>query len=141
MCPRCDRPVRVPLHFDPEDESALGAVDFVEEEPLPLPRSTHFGVASLALAAVSVIVLCIPVIGYYGSLALSGLGLLVGLIGLVTYKAPDEDPRDRRRSRPHQELLGVDLYARGFPWLGILACLVGIALTVLPFVREWHAPK
>jgi hypothetical protein len=138
MCPRCDRPVRVPLHSQPEDEAALGGVvENVEEEPLPLPRSTHLGLAALTLATVSVLILCIPVVGYL-SFILNGLGLLLGLIGLVTYNAPDNDPRDRGRSRQSRTFLGLDLYARGFPWVGILACLLAIGLAVIPLVREWY---
>ena len=140
MCPRCDRPVRVPLHFNPEDEDTLGALEQVEEEPLPLPRSTHLGIAALTLATVSVLVLCVPIVGYV-AFALSGLGLLLGLAGLVTYNPPEEDPRDRRRSRRSRDFLGLDLYARSFPWLGIVACLLAIGLAIIPFFLDWYSVK
>jgi hypothetical protein len=139
MCPRCSRPVRVPLHFrGDEDDELLGAPEQVEEEPIPLPHSTHFGIAALTLATVSVLVLCIPVVGYL-SIALSALGLLLGLIGLVTYSPPERDPPGRGRSRPQRDFLGIDLYARGFPWLGIVASLLAIGLAVAPFILEWYS--
>jgi hypothetical protein len=141
ICPRCSRPVRVPLHFRGDvDDDMLGAPEQVEEEPIPLPHSTHFGIASLTLATVSVLVLCIPVVGHL-SFALSGLGLLLGLIGLVTYSPPERSAPGRHSSRPQRDFLGMDLYARNFPWLGIVACLLAIGLAAAPFFWERYWVK
>jgi hypothetical protein len=73
------------------------------------------------LGTLSVLVLCLPYVGY-AALGLSGVGLLVGLAGLVSAYL---------RGAPAGGLAQRD---RRFPLAGIAACLLALALTLLPFL-------
>jgi hypothetical protein len=75
-CPECEEPVRVPVGQDPA-EPAPPPVPAADTLPLP----ARLGVASLALGLLSVMVLCLPVVGV-AAVGLSGLGVLLGLSGL-----------------------------------------------------------
>src|SRR5262245_40996324 len=76
-CPHCRQAVAVPFLEEPDTVAPPTAV--AEPEPLVAP-SARFGVVALALGLLSILVLCIPVVGYI-SLGLSGIGLLLGLWG------------------------------------------------------------
>ena len=102
-CPFCGRALRVPEHLAGRQVlcPACGAIvpgrprqavspeapaddrpDRGARAPPPWPLPARLGVASLALGVASVPVLCLPVVGY-AALALSGLGLLLALGGLL----------------------------------------------------------
>jgi hypothetical protein len=106
----------------------------VEESPSPspaaepLPRPARLGVAALALGLVSVLVLCLPVVGYVSPF-LSGLGLLLGLAGLFGALTPSSSPAS-----------GADPVRRfgtrawDYPLAGVAACLLALGLALLPLL-------
>jgi hypothetical protein len=125
ICPGCHEIVQGPgpeaayrgdrERAPPRDPAHASA----EGELLSLPA--RLGAVAMFLGTLSVLVLCLPYVGY-AALGLSGVGLLVGLAGLVSgylQGAPAGGcaQRDRR-----------------FPLAGIAACLVALALTLLPFL-------
>src|SRR5690349_3319550 len=79
-CPRCDEVLVVPDEL-PEsvEEVVVPEADAPEEEPLP--TSARVGIVALILACVSVMIMCLPVIGY-ASIVLSAVGLPLSLWGL-----------------------------------------------------------
>jgi hypothetical protein len=83
---------------------------------------------AMFLGAFSVLVLCLPVVGY-ASLGLSGVGLLVGLYGLVTayLGGGNAVPRDSGPRRFGER--GHD-----YPLAGIGMCLLALILALLPFL-------
>jgi hypothetical protein len=79
------------------------------------------------LGTFSVLVLCLPFVGY-AALGLSGIGLLVGLWGLViACLGGGSAPPGGLRSRRFGER-GYD-----YPLAGIGMCLLALALALLPF--------
>jgi hypothetical protein len=80
------------------------------------------------LATLSVLVLCLPFVGYSAPV-ISGSGLLVGLCGLVcAFLGSGSSPRSASRSRRFGER-GHD-----YPLAGIGMCLLALALALLPFL-------
>jgi hypothetical protein len=89
--------------------------------------------AAAALGLIAVMVLCLPVVGYL-SLALSGVGLLLGLSGLVAALGEGGAAHRRAGKVAATPLLGGRPSA--FPLAGMAACLVALALALLPFLID-----
>lgn len=129
LCPHCQHTLRIPL---PD-----GAKDHARPEPgtdepeVPLPLSVHLGMAATALGLLSVMVLCLPVIGY-ASVALSGGGLLLGLAALACSLQDGGEYAARRPAgaAPVPALLASK--APVFPLAGTVACLLALVLALLP---------
>jgi hypothetical protein len=92
-------------------------------------------VLSLFLGALSILVLCLPFIGY-AALGLSSAGLLVGLWGLL--RASSAEAGEGRA------LFGGAGGSRHFgqrqqdyPLAGIAACLLALVLALFPLLRSW----
>jgi hypothetical protein len=126
-CPECEEPVRVPLgQGEPEAAPSLAA--FADEFPLP----ARLGMASVALGLLSVMVLCLPFVGVV-AVGLSGLGVLLGVGAVFTSfrqgTAALGLPAGGARGGRHFGQGALD-----YPLAGVGACLLALALAVLPWL-------
>ena len=128
ICPGCNDAVEPP---EPEPEPELDYLRPVENLPQPAPAlpategaqlspPARLGAISLFLGALSVLVLCLPYVGY-AALGLSGVGLLIGFAGLVSAFLHGAIPG------------GFNRPDAGYPLAGVGACLLALTLTLLPF--------
>jgi hypothetical protein len=130
-CPRCGHPLRVPLPLSFEAAAAPSPGSVRPQADGAAPLSARLGIAALALGLCSVLVLCVPLVGY-ASPGLSGLGLLLGFSGLLRARwecrkvvAP---PLVGRAEWPY--VFRGDL--PDYPLAGTAACLLALALALLP---------
>ena len=139
-CPWCEQPLQVPTEAVPGDDEELGAgppgaggeVPAPEEEPWPW--HARLGAVAAGLGLLSVLGLCLPVVGLYGAVALSGTGLVAGLYALLG--ALRGGP-----GQPRRPLAGGTGVARGFgaravdlPLTGVGVCAAALALALLPLL-------
>jgi predicted RNA-binding Zn-ribbon protein involved in translation (DUF1610 family) len=135
-CPRCGNPVRVRAQEDSSDEvpasTASGPGGSVEAGERS-PPATRLGVGALALGLVSMMVLCLPMVGTM-SLGLSGLGLVLGLCGLVCSER-------QGKKRTGHELAGtlrmpalLGEHVMSFPLAGTIVCFLALGLALLPLL-------
>jgi hypothetical protein len=91
-------------------------------------------VVSLFLGALSVLVLCLPFVGYYVALGLSSVGLLVGLWGLVSawLGGPGAGSTSLAGSAGGTTRFGQR--QQDYPLAGLVVCLLALTLTLLPFL-------
>lgn len=130
-CPRCEAVLTVP-------EGLSEAIDEAcrEEEPShvaepPFPPSARLGIISMALGLTSILIICLPLIGRL-SIGMSGLGLLLGLGGLVRSRS-DSEPLPPRAVAGGQGIWsGFGTRSRDYSLAGVAACLLAIALVVVP---------
>jgi hypothetical protein len=131
-CPRCGDSVRIPWVDETAGNAASGGSVGIEAAD-HLPLSARYGVAALALGLTSVIIMCVPVVGY-GSLGLSGIGILLSLWGLIRSLREGNRwfglPRNRGVEMP--DLLGGCVLS--FPLAGTLLCSLTLTLALLPFM-------
>ncbi len=146
VCPSCHSKLRVPKNLAGRQLICPGCNDAVDSPPPePEPEYLHavghhhasdpalplagaqlspparLGAFSMFLGTLSVLVLCLPYVGY-AALAFSGVGLLIGLAGLVS-------------AYLHGAFSGPFGRAdRGYPLGGIGVCLLALTLTLLPFL-------
>jgi hypothetical protein len=146
VCPSCQRKLRVPKHLAGRQLICPGCNDAVEapaqeaaylraldQAPPPGPAISstddgaqlsppaRLGAFSMLLGTLSVLVLCLPYVGY-AALGLSGVGLLIGFGGLVSAYL---------HGAPSGGLGGAD---RRYPLAGIGMCLLALTLVLLPFL-------
>jgi hypothetical protein len=133
-CPRCDEVLTVPVEASDSDENLFAAVETtpsIEEEPLPL--SARLGMGALVLGLASILMLCLPFIGGYASLGLSGMGLLVALSGLVQARTDGSGTLSQSVSGGGVGIWGgFGTRARDYPLAGVGACLFALFLALLP---------
>jgi hypothetical protein len=122
MCPHCPNAVRVPW---PDGHARQAPPARGASKP---PRSLSLGVASLALGALAVMALCLPVVGY-ASFVLSGTGLGLGLCGLACSGWERAGVGAPRTGRGLLAGRAVD-----FPMAGVAVCLLALVLAGLPFL-------
>ena len=125
ICPGCNEAVPVPnrkaeyLRLVDNASSPPGpAPSAAGEELLPFPA--RLGALSMLLGVLSVLVLCLPYVGY-AALGLSGVGLLIGLWGLASAYL----------SGAH--FGGIRRPEKSYPLGGVAACLLALALALIPF--------
>src|SRR5262245_47447953 len=130
-CPRCNEALAVPEAQEAPPASAAAAPSPAADESLPPPA--RIGLTALALGLASVLVLCLPLVGY-AAIVLSAAGLLLSLWGLFlaltsgpgtpSYSpaAVGGGPR-RFGSRP-----------RDYPLAGLAACALALTMALLPFL-------
>ncbi len=126
-CPECEEPIRTPLGQD-RAEAAPSPTPSADTFPLP----ARLGVASLALGLLSVMVLCLPFVGFV-AVGLSGLGVLLGLGGLVVSFRQG----GAGFGLPAGGAGGVRRFGAGtldYPLAGVVACLLALALVLLPWL-------
>jgi hypothetical protein len=126
ICPGCNEAVPVPnrkaeyLRLVDNASTPQGpARSTAGEELLSLPA--RLGAVSMLLGVLSVLVLCLPYVGY-AALGLSGVGLLLGLWGLASAYLGGGHPG------------GVRQPEKSYPLGGVAACLLALALALLPFL-------
>jgi hypothetical protein len=129
-CPKCDEVLVVPVEVPESVEEAPPAdANFPEEEPLP--TSARVGILSLVLACISVLILCVPFASYL-SVVLSAAGLPLGFWGL--YRARTDGTKTLRHALIGGDAPGVGFGTRAehYPLAGVGACLIALALALLP---------
>jgi hypothetical protein len=132
-CPRCGGAVSVPLPEAPEAAPAPPSTEHGEDTLGTLPRFGRLGVVSLGLGLLSVVVLCVPLVGS-ASLALSGLGLLVGLCGLFDFARERRGGLVLRATTEGQTMSGGGGRALNYPLAGTAVSLVALVLALLPLL-------
>jgi hypothetical protein len=128
--------LRVPV--PPAPPALTKGVSLEQASPDVAAQSDRLGTVSLALGLVATLLLCIPLVGY-GAVALSTLGLLVGLYGLMH--------SGWRRARPSDaELNAAGLSSNplarlqvSYALLGVMACFVALVLSLLPLLLSAEA--
>jgi len=136
MCPRCEAVLAVPLSSDSDEEIPSNLPAETGPEEPPLPASARIGIAALVLGCISVLILCLPVVGY-ASIGLSGIGVPVGLWGLLRARMEGNGMLCR-------SLTGVvgdfGTRARDYPLAGTVACLLALTLALLPLLMRGSPP-
>ena len=135
-CPRCHQAVAVPAPPDSLEE-AVDAARSAEAPSspaaeAPLPVSIRLGIAGLGLGLFSVLVLCLPFLGY-ASPVLSGVGLLLSLVGLVS--APTGGTGNYSLAGAAGVSRSFGARARDYPLAGLGVCLLALALALWPLLR------
>lgn len=135
-CPRCEAVLTVPLSTDSDEQipTDLPAPDLEPEDP-PLPQSARFGIIALFLGCISILILCLPIVGY-ASLILSSVGVPVALWGLL--RAHYEGHEMIYRSTPGGAgIVGsFGKQARDYPLAGVVVCLLALVLAILPILSS-----
>ena len=129
----CDNVIVVPV------ESPEPVADAPAPEPSPsltgepLPLSAGLGLVSSILGVGSVLVLCLPVLGGYASVGMSGLGLLVALCGLYRARSDGGGRPSRARAAGGAGIRG-GFGARGgrYALAGLGSCVLALILALLP---------
>ncbi len=145
-CPSCRRKLRVPDHLAerllvcpgcneavPVPNRKAEYLQLVDNAPPPqgpapptagaelLSFPARLGAVAMLLGVLSVLVLCLPYVGY-AALGLSGVGLLLGLWGLASAYLGGASSG------------GVRQPEKSYPLGGVAACLLALALALLPFL-------
>jgi hypothetical protein len=130
-CPRCGKAAPVPLPEVPaETPPPTAHPDDVLEV---LPRFGRLGVVSLGLGLLSVVVVCVPVVGY-ASLVLSGLGLLLGLCALLDFARGRFGGHGLRTNAGAQVMCQPDARALHYALAGTGVSMLALVLTLLPLL-------
>lgn len=138
-CPRCDAVLTVPFPSgsSAEIEMDIPAPDDEPQDP-PLPAPARIGIVSLILACLSVLIMCLPIVGYV-SIILSGIGLPMGLWGLLRARAEGNEMLCRPLTGDNGVAGSFGTRARDYPLAGTVACLLTLTLSLLPiFMRGSH---
>jgi hypothetical protein len=139
MCPRCDTAIVVPTELVKVVEEAEKRETPSPVEDPPFPLSARLGIIAMFLGTGSILILCIPILGYL-SIGLSSVGLLLGLVGLIRIRMDGE-------SLPPAIAGGVGIWGgfgtrvRDYPLGGVAACLFALLLALLPILIEWLTKK
>src|SRR5262245_12232540 len=139
-CPRCNEAVSV----EPADSSSVvedrpaSAAAHVSDAASPnqdeaeWPWQSRFGLIAAILGLASVLVLCLPLVGYV-SIVLSSIGLLVGLCGLFGALRRGAPPPPLPLAGGAGVAHGFGARAIDFPLAGVGVCAAALALALLPF--------
>jgi hypothetical protein len=135
-CPRCEAVLTVPLPSDSSEDipTDIPAPETAPEDP-PLPSSARIGIVALALGCVSVLIMCLPFINY-ASIVLSGIGLPMGLWGLLRARMEGNEMLCRSLTGGAGIIGSFGMHARDYPLAGIAACLLALALSLLPILMH-----
>jgi uncharacterized RDD family membrane protein YckC len=131
-CPRCDEILMVPVELPEAVEEKPVPEDAPPEEE-PLPTSARVGIVSLILACVSVMIMCLPVVGY-ASIALSAVGLPLSLWGLHRSRVDGTQTLSHTLTGDAATNGGFGTRAQHYPLAGVGACLLALALALLPLL-------
>jgi hypothetical protein len=130
-CPRCEAVIVVPEELAQAIEEAAAV-----ETPSPIeephfPPSARLGIIAMALGLGSVLIMCLPIIGYL-SIGMSGIGLLLGLGGLFRART-DSEPLPPQVAAGGMGIWGsFGTRTRDYPLAGVAACLLALILALLP---------
>lgn len=134
-CPRCEAVLTVPLPSDSSGEIEIPTdVSAPRSVPLDpqLPSSARIGIVALVLGCVSVLIMCLPFVGYV-SIVLSGIGLPMGLWGLLRAQMEGNQMLNRSLTGGTGIIGSFGLHARDYPLAGTAACFLALAMALLPF--------
>jgi hypothetical protein len=138
-CPRCNAVVVVPSELAQAVEEACTKqtlpADEAPEAP-PFPTSARLGAVALALGSTAILILCLPVIGYL-STGLSGIGLLLGFIGLVRSRKDSGETLPPLVVSGAGQSSGFGARARDYPLAAVAMCLLALILALVPVVSKW----
>ncbi len=133
-CPRCEAVLTVPLLLDSSEEIATDtlAAETEAQDP-PMPLSARMGIVALVLGCVSVLIMCLPIIGY-ASIVLSGVGLPMGLWGLFRARMEGNGMLCRSLTGGVGVAGRFGSRPRDYALAGIVACLLALTLSLLPIL-------
>jgi len=142
VCPWCSDSVPVPpADLSPEEEAVLGTAPAPAPIPdLPgtdlrdLPKPSRLGALSAGLGLASVLILCLPFVGY-AAIGLSGVGLVLGLYALALARR-DGTPATPATAPGGAAGHGLGARAVDWPLAGVAACLVGLGLALWPLLTR-----
>jgi hypothetical protein len=80
----------------------------------------------------SILALCLPFIGGYASVVLSGVGLLLGLGGLLRSWADGDKALSQSHAGGGKIWGNFGTRARHYPLAGVGACVLALTLALLP---------
>jgi hypothetical protein len=130
ICSSCDQSLQIP---EPEEAGEKAPADVSVPADPPFPLHVRLGIASLVLGLISIMILCVPIVGY-ASLGLSAIGVLLGLGGLFNTR------RERTWSIRGSEADGVPAITEfgdrpiNYPLAGVAACLTALVLAIAPLL-------
>ncbi len=133
MCPRCESVLVVPAELAKAVEEAAKVEAPSPEEDLPFPPSARMGIISMVLGLTSILIMCLPLVGYL-SVGLSSIGLLLGLGGLFRSRTDSEPLPPQAVAGGAGIMGGFGTRARDYPLAGVATCLLALILTLLPFI-------
>jgi hypothetical protein len=117
---------------DSSEDITLPDPDPIEEEIEPLPTSARLGIVALVLGVSSILVLCLPFIGGYFSMGLSGVGLLLALGGLLRLRIDGDEAMSQSLAGGAGIWGDFGARARDYPLAGVGACVLALVLALLP---------
>jgi hypothetical protein len=131
-CPRCEGVVEVPLELiQAVEEASTPAETSSSTEDAPFPPSARLGIIALALGLISILILCLPIIGYL-SIGLSSIGLVTALAGLIRSRIDGSVTLPQTPAGGTGLVGGFGVRARDYPLAGVVACLLALILALLP---------
>jgi hypothetical protein len=90
----------------------------------------------MVLGLVSILSLCLPVIGYFISISLSILGLLAALGGLIRTRPNETVPLSDRLIRDVGIPAGLGRQARNYSLAGLATCFLALILALVPYLFQ-----
>jgi hypothetical protein len=135
VCPRCEEVLTVPNDLSTAIEEAANAEEPSPIEDPPFPPSARLGIYSMALGLTSILIMCLPLIGKL-AIGMSGLGLLLGLGGLLRSRTDSEPLPPQAMAGGLGIWSGFGTRSRDYPLAGVVACLLALALTLLPSLLD-----
>ena len=130
-CPRCNEVLVVPVELPEEVQDVEGAETPSAPEDPPLPPSARLGLLGLILGVASILLLCLPFIGYL-SIGLSIGGLLSALAGLWRVRPEDTVAISSEAVRGARLPGNFGTRARDYPLAGVVVCFLALVLELLP---------
>lgn len=131
-CPKCNEVLVVPVELpEPIEEASAPDPAFPEEESLP--TSARVGIVALALACVSILILCLPIVRY-ASIVLSAAGLPLSLWGLHRARTDGGQTLSHALIAGDRPGVGFGTRAQHYPLAGVGACLISLVLSLLPLI-------
>ncbi len=139
-CPKCDEVFVLPDDLQDSEEELAAKTPEPEPEPeaepaiedMPLPASARLGIVSLILGVASILFLCLPFIGGYASIGLSGIGLLLALGGLLRTWTDGDEALSLSHAGGTKFWGSFGARARDYPLAGVGACVLALMLALLP---------
>jgi hypothetical protein len=87
---------------------------------------------ALVLGVTSILLLCLPWIGGYASMGVSGVGLLLALGGLLRLRIDGDEAMSQSLAGGIGILGDFGARARDYPLAGVGACVLALVLALLP---------
>lgn len=141
-CTKCGAavPVEVQPRSKAESEPPVKrepSPTFATASPLPEPQncSDQLGVAAMALGLVSILILCLPYLGY-GAIFFSATGLLLGTAALLSVLVQGLRKKILLAGSGSASVLGRNAIA--YPCGGTVTCLIALLLALAPHLH-WHS--